>query len=140
MLSALITSILRQLVMEALFRRVDGATDPVFAPGEMLVLVGFALNRLKVPFQFLSHAALSWEPLRQRFHLLGTGLTPGMVSVQLANDAAGPTFTHGHFVRHPRYKGSSGYWLVVDLQTRGKQAKDDIMYIMLTRAVKGCTL
>ena len=40
--SALITSILRQLVMEAHFRRADGATDPVFAPGEMLVFVGFA--------------------------------------------------------------------------------------------------
>ena len=43
-------------------------------------------------------------------------------------------------MRHPRYKGSSGYWLVADLQTRGEQTKDDIMYIMLTRAVKGCTL
>lgn len=63
-----------------------------------------------------------------------------MVSVRLANDATGPTFTHAHFVRHPRYKGSSGYWLAADLQTRGEQTKDEIMYIMLTRAVKGCTL
>ncbi len=108
--------------------------------GEMLVFVGFGLNRLKVPFQFLIHAALSWEPLLQRFHLHGTGLTPDMVSVRLANDATGPTFTHGHFVRHPRYTDSSGYWLVAELQTRGEEAKDDIMYIMLTRAVKGCTL
>jgi hypothetical protein len=30
--------------------------------------------------------------------------------------------------------------LAADLQTRGEQTKDDIMYIMLTRAVKGCTL
>ena len=63
-----------------------------------------------------------------------------MVSVRLASDATGPTFTHAHFVRHPRYKGNSGYWLAADLQTRGEHTKDDIMYIMLTRAVKGCTL
>jgi hypothetical protein len=121
--SALITNMLRQLVLDAHFRKADGATDPVFAPGEMLVFVGFALNRHKVPFQLLIHAALSWEPLLQRFHLHGTGLTPDMVSVRLANDAAGPTFTHGNCVRCPRYKRAALVigWLLTSRRAANKQ-------------------
>ena len=61
--SALITGILRDLVMEVKLRKAVGMQKPVFQPGEMLVFVGFALNRLKVPCQFLVNQALSWEPL-----------------------------------------------------------------------------
>jgi len=139
--AALITCILRQLVMEARFRREAGAHDPVFAPGEMLVFAGFALNRLKIPFQFLLNEVLCWEPALRRFGLQGSGLTPDMVSVRLANDSTGPTFIYGHVVRHPRYKDDvRNDWAPHDLQTGGDQAKDNIQYIMLTRSVKDCTL
>jgi hypothetical protein len=107
----------------------------------MLVFVGFALNRLKVPFQFLINEALKWEPLLETFGLSGSGLTNDMVSVRLANDSTGPTFVYGHVVRHPRYVDTSNtVWAKNDLQTGGDQAKDQIQYIMLTRAVKDCTL
>ena len=139
--SALITCILRQLVMEARLRRDAGTVDPVFVHGEMLVFVGFALNRLKVPFQFLINEALSWEPLLQEIGLDRSGLTTDMVSVRLANDSTGPTFAYGHVVRHPRYRDlSQTVWQPNDLQMNGDQAKDQIQYIMLTRPVKDCTL
>jgi hypothetical protein len=139
--SALITCILRQLVIEVRLRRDTGLQDPVLNPGEMLVFVGFALNRLKVPFQFLINQTLSWKALLDRFELTGSGLTPDMVSVRLANDSTGPTFLYGHVVRHPRYRDTSkSHWEMSDLQTGGDQTKDQIQYIMLTRAVKDCTL
>jgi hypothetical protein len=140
--SALITSILRDLVMEVRLRREAGvASGPVFVPGEMLVFVGFALNRLKVPCQFLVNKALSDQSLLRLYGLEGTGLTPDMVSVRLANDSTGPTFKYGHIVRHPRYKDiHQTVWDGSDLQTRGDQSKDEIMYIMLTRASRSCTL
>jgi len=145
LLGALITSIMRQITLEARKRKTAGTLDPVFVPGEMLVFVGFALNRLKVSFQFLVTALLSWNEFLVRYDLQESGLTPDMVSVRLANDSTGPTFDYGHVVRHPRYRGQSSVaWRLpgdrLDLQTEGDQAKDEIMYILLTRATKDCTL
>jgi hypothetical protein len=139
--SALITCILRQLVMERKLRRDAGTDDPVFVPGDTLVFVGFGLNRLKIPFEFLINETLSWGTLLQDLELDRSGLTTDMVSVRLANDSTGPTFAYGHVVRHPRYRDlSQSAWQPHDLQMNGDQAKDQIQYIMLTRPVKDCTL
>ena len=50
---ALLMTILRQLVMEVHERKTAGTNNPIFTPGESLVFVGFAIIRLKVPFQCL---------------------------------------------------------------------------------------
>jgi hypothetical protein len=136
-----ITSILRQIVLEASTRKTAGTLDPAFVPSDMLVFVGFALNRTKVSFQFRVAALLSWKEFLVRYDLQESGLTPDMVSARLANDSAGPTFAYGHVVRHPRYRDlSQTVWHHNDLQMSGDQAREQIQYIMLTRPVKDCTL
>ncbi len=51
-----------------------------------MVYFRFALNRLKVSFQFRVNATLSWPPLLELFGIQGSSLRPDMVNVRLASD------------------------------------------------------
>ena len=135
---ALATRIIRQLAGEVRRRktiRVQAGNlhMPLFAANELLVYVGFPLQRLMGPFQLVLEGCLSSPAFRQQIDLEGIMLEH--VSCHMANDSAGPTFLYGHVIRHPRYrKMSADRFADGGHQRHGLQAQTSLQHIQLTRA------
>ena len=87
----LLVAVMRNICCEVERRKRASTSGPLFEEGEQVVLVAFALRRLKDPFELLVSSALADSHFLDIFGLQARDLAPGIVSVRTANDMTGPT-------------------------------------------------
>ena len=118
-------------------RRIGAGLSQIgFAEDELVVVVCAAIRRVVGPLQVVVDALLSDADVLAQFDL--AGVRADHAQVRLPGDPIGPSASYAIVVRLPRFRAHTQLdWQDGDLQHHGRQAVDELHYIMESRPERG---